>query len=205
MKDPLPRRDSGGTLNAEIERLIHQNEVIRADAAGLAADMSEEQFNWSPGDGRWSVGQCFDHLNVSNRLWLPMIAVATSDGRRRGLLHDGPYSYGFLSRMFLRLVEPPAKLKVGAPRGFHPADGLQRQAVMREFDAIHEQLGTLIRSANGLDLARIRCPSAFSRHVRYNLGMSFWILMAHDRRHIWQARNVCQAAGFPSVRVAPAG
>jgi hypothetical protein len=28
--------------------------------------------------------------------------------------------------------------------------------------------------------------------------MSFWLLAAHDRRHIYQAREVCKAPGFPA-------
>jgi hypothetical protein len=41
-----------------------------------------------------------------------------------------------------------------------------------------------------LDLAHVRTISPVSRLVRLPLGAYFNFILAHDRRHVWQARQV---------------
>jgi hypothetical protein len=194
----LPPRPYERSVNPELERLLYQVNVIKMDARGLAGNLTHEQFNWKPAPGMWSVGQCFDHLNAFNRRWLPILEEAIERGRARGLLDPGPYTYGFLSRWLLANMEPPAKRKFRAPRRFEPSADCAVDEVMAEFQSLHERLEELLRAADGLDLARIRVSSPVTRWIRYSLGMSFWLLAAHDRRHIYQAREVCKAPGFPA-------
>ncbi len=194
---PLPEREYNRELNPEVERLLYQVSVIKIDVQGLAGPLSETQFNWAPAPAHWSVGQCLEHLNITNRRWLPLLEDAIREGRARGLLHDGPYSYGFLSRIFLRLVEPPPRVRVRAPKTFRPEAEQRLDRVLPEFISLHERLERLLESAGGLDLARIKVRSAFSPWIRYNLGMAFWILTAHERRHIRQARQICNHPDFP--------
>lgn len=200
MLDTLPPRAYDRTLNSEIERLLYQLDVVVMDAQGLAAGLDREQFNWRPDAGRWSAGQCMEHLNITARRALPLFEEAIQEGRAQGRTHPGPYVYGFFERLFLRALEPPVKRwRVGAPKGFLPGDDLDPEMVMGEFASLHQRARELIRDANGLDLARIKVPSAFSRRVRYSLGMGFWILTAHDRRHVWQARMVLQTRTRPAA------
>ncbi len=194
---PLPERKYDRGLNSEIERLLYQVSIIKMDAQGLAGELNDAQFNWTPAPARWSMAQCFDHLNITNRKWLPFFEESIQEGRARGALHGGPYSYGFLSRMFLRVVEPPARFKAKAPKGFQPETSHRLDKVMPEFVALHERVEGLLQSASGLDLASIKVQSAFSKRIRYSLGMGFWILTAHDRRHIWQARQLRNDPNFP--------
>ena len=194
MRITLPQRDYDRSINSEIERLLYQSNVILMDAKGLASG-ANELLIWTPGRGQWSATQCLEHLNITHRRWQPLFERAIHSAREQKVLSDGPYSYGFFSRMFLRMTEPPAKFRLKAPGSFQPPNELTAQKVMAEFEQHHRELEKLIRAANGLDLARIRVTSAFSKYVRYSLGMGFWILLAHDRRHIRQAREVLQQAG----------
>ena len=204
MTVPLPQREYDRTVNSEIERLLYQDRVIQMDAQGLAAGLDDQEFNWSPGAARWSVGQCIEHLNTTHRIWQPLLAEAVNSARDRNQLSDGPYAYGFLSRLFLRWTEPPVKFRARAPKRFRPAERILPGQALSEFREHHDRLDKLLADANGVDLAGVRVASAFSRYFRYSLGMAFWILLAHDRRHLWQARQIRQAAGFPARLTAAA-
>ena len=195
MEIALPKREYDRSVNSEIERLLYQNSVILMDAKGLTSGVDDAQLNWTAGKGAWSANQCLEHLNITHRLWQPILEKAIDSAKAREVLSDGPYSYGFFSRLFLRMAEPPAKLRIKTTAPFRPAGELAAQTLIAEFEERHERLNGTIRSANGLDLARIRVRSAFSKYVRFSLGMAFWILLAHDRRHIWQARQMLQRAG----------
>jgi hypothetical protein len=194
---PIPPRQQDKTVNPEIERLLYQVKVILQEAEGLIQGIDDRQFNWRPPGGGWSMAQCFDHLNVSNRQFLPVLRQRVEHGRRDGRLHDGPYSYSFLSRWMFRSISPPVKRKFRAPKSFRPAEAKAMQAVLEEWRTSHDEIAKLLNEASGLDLAGIKAPSPVTKLLRYNLGMAFWIMTAHDRRHLAQARDVRNAAGFP--------
>ncbi|MCP5114215.1 MAG: DinB family protein [bacterium] len=120
MAPPLPIRGYNRGVNSELDRLLCQNSAIVMDAKGLASGVDEAQLNWSEPGSEWSAAQCFEHLNITHRLWLPLTEQAVKDGHEQGTLSNGPYAYGFLSRMFLRMVEPPMKMRFKAPGSFRP-------------------------------------------------------------------------------------
>lgn len=194
---PLPRREYDRTINAEIERLVYQVNVIRQEADGLLWGLSDDQLNWPPGAGRWSMAQCIDHLNVSNQLAIKGLEKAVRDGRAAGLLSQGPFAYGFLSRWFHRKLLPPVKSRFRAPKNMEPASHRTLAEISAQWKITHDRLEDLIHDANGLDLAAIKVTSPAASFIRYSLGMAFWIQTAHDRRHLWQARQVRNRPDFP--------
>ena len=186
-------------MNADVQEWLRQNTAIQEDARRLAAGLSDAQFNWSPAVGRWSIGQCLDHLNISNAKQLALLETGIARGRVEGRLGDGPFRYGLVSRLFRRIMEPPVRLRwVKAPPPFQTAADKAAAEVTGEFQAIHERLIEALRQADGLDLPGVRVTSAFNDKIDYSLGMAFWIMAAHDRRHLWQAWQVRRSPGFPA-------
>jgi hypothetical protein len=51
-----------------------------------------------------------------------------------------------------------------------------------------------------LDLARVKAPAPGLGPVKLNLHITFAWIAAHERRHLWQARQVRGHAGFPAER-----
>ena len=196
---PLPPRAPEPALNPELDRLMYQLKVVREDAQGMVFGLTDAQLQWSPGQGAWSVKGCFEHLNETNRLMIAELEKSIRAGRQANQLHDGPYSYGFFARWFLRKLEPPVTQRYGAPANIRPQGNKSWAQVREEWESQHDRLAQLLRESNGLDLARIKTQSPVSRLIRYSLGMAFWVQSAHDRRHLWQARNVITHANFPKV------
>lgn len=196
---PLPRREYDRSINAEIERLLYQVKVIRQEAEGLYWGLTEAQWHWAPGEGGWSIAQCFDHLNITNRLFIAAFETSIRQARAEKLLSDGPFAYGFFSRWMYRVMQPPVKRRFKAPKKFEPAGRRKPEEILAEWEATHERLSELIREANGLNLVKAKVTSPASNFIRYPLGMGFWIQTAHDRRHLWQARQVRNHPAFPGA------
>jgi len=195
---PLPPRTYDTSLNSELERLQYQIEVIRQEAEGLLWGLSDEQFNWSPGGGAWSMAQCMDHLNVTNARMIEQMEASIEGGRQAGLRSDGPFVYSLLGRWFRKIVEPPPKFKAKAPQVFKPAPRRSMEETQAAWKKTHDRLEELILAANGLDLAKIKVRSAALPMLKFELGMAFWIQTAHDRRHLWQMRQIRNHPGFPA-------
>src|SRR5262245_12431796 len=191
-------------MNADTQSMLQQLEAIKNEGVALAAGLSEAQFNWRPGAGRWSIGQNLNHLNVGDLQVLPAFDRAIEQGRAQGRLSAGPFRYGWFSRMMIASMEPPPRMRMKTPmkgsageepraaEGGAGVDGVIGCARVRDL------LAERVRQADGLDLGRIGTISPVNRLVRLPLGAYFAFILAHDRRHLWQARQVRTSPGFPT-------
>ena len=184
---------------ADIDDLARQFRDVRARATQLVAPLTGAQFNWRPGEGRFSVAECFHHLTVTAREVEAKMRPAIAEGRRRGLVAAGPFAYGWFSRWFEAEMEPPPKHRQRSPRPFAIAIGSDhdKAGTMGAFDQAGEAWIELLEAARGLDLRRVRVGSPASSLLRFPVGAYFQISSAHERRHLWQAEQVLKAEGFP--------
>lgn len=190
-------RTESESLIPELEEYARQVEAIKRDATDLVVELSEAQFNWRPEAGRWSIAECLTHLNVTARQYFPLIRAAIEQARARRQLSPGPFRHGFLGNWFVRSLEPPVKRRSKAPKVFVPPPDQPFASVVPEFMGVQEQLLLLVRDANGVDLARAKVRSPANRLIRLSLGQSLALLAAHERRHLWQARQVKDDPRFP--------
>ena len=185
----------------ELEAYRDQFRAARIEANRLCAGLNSAQANWRPGVERWSVAECLIHLTVSARIYCALIRPVVAQAHARGLLGTGPFRYGIISRWLLRSVEPPVRGRTKTPRRFQPPDGVVHGIAntLAEFVAVGVEWEECLNAANGLDLAQVRVPSPVVPWLRFRLGALFAGQAAHERRHLWQARRVLTASGFPSA------
>jgi hypothetical protein len=184
-----PRIDVAQALQPEIQDYLRQFEDATSTAQHVVEGLTDEQLQWQPGPDRWSIAECFSHMNVTADKYYPPIDKSMRLARERGLLGQGPYRHGFLMNKFIRMLEPPPRRSFKAPRPFAPRSRAVEDEIPNFFshqDAIKNR----VREANGLDLARVKMVSPITRLLRMTLGQSFALLAAHERRHLWQAARV---------------
>lgn len=169
-------------------------EELRSAAAGyrgLVNSMPAEDLNRRPASGRWSVADCVAHVTRSNREYLtPMRdALERSDASTKRAFRQT-----FLGGWMVRKLEPPVKGKQRSPKLFLPPTGVQhdRAGLLSEFEEAQGELFGLLEKAASRDLSRVKMSSPASSLLRMNLWDAFRILAAHQRRHLWQARNVAK-------------
>ena len=179
-------------MNSELEGYLDQLLSIRQDAPGIVARLTDEQINWRPAPNRWSIGECFSHLNTAAKIAMRGFDEAIANARARGLTSNGPFAYPLLERFFIQTIEPPPKFRVRAPSVLAPVREVKAADVLREFFEWQDQAARRMREADGLDLRRARTRSPAVSWLRYSLGTGFVIFLAHERRHLWQARQVRQ-------------
>jgi len=185
-------------LTPEIDEFRRQFEQISADVDALAAPLSEAQFSWKPNPNTWSIAECLEHMNATARLYLPSLDEGIADAIRQGAYAEGPFAYNWLGRLFTRLMEPPSRLRVSAPKETHPGPERPKRETVAGFRAYQVQYIDRLRQANGIDLARARARAPVLTWIPIPLGSAFAVMAAHERRHLWQARRVTQMDGFPA-------
>lgn len=183
-------------LPADIVSLDRAFDAAERDARALVAGLTEETGRWRSQPGSWSVAECLDHLATANRVYLQAMQGpgdrALTEGRRR----RGPAQPGLIGGWFVRSLEPPPRpgFKMKAPRKIRPrtAPGLA-DAAAAFFDS-HGKVRALLQRYADIDLAGVRFPNPFIPGLRFSLATGFHVLAAHDRRHLWQAWRVRNAA-----------
>jgi hypothetical protein len=177
-------------VNSQLEGYQDQLLSIRQQVPGLVAGLADQQFKWSPGAKRWSMAHCFEHLNAAARAFVPTINRTIEEARSSGLTGPGPFTYPLIDRLFINFNEPPPRLRIPAPGILIPTPDKPMSEIVGEFIDWQDRIRESIGRADGLDLARARGRSPALPLIRWSLGALFAIVLAHERRHLWQARQV---------------
>jgi hypothetical protein len=180
MTSPLPD---------DLAAILAGLEESDCEAQALLAVLDEERFSARPDERSWSVAHCLDHLNVGNRIYLEAMRSAVENAGRRDIVRLGPIQPRVLERWFIREMEPPPRRRLPAPRKIRPSRK-SRAEVGEEWTLIQAQLRELLHEAAPLDLNRTRFTNPFFPLIRFGVGTGFLVIEAHERRHLWQARQI---------------
>lgn len=181
-------------LMAELARLAFE-------ASQISTPLDDAQFNWQPDGGKaWSVGQCIDHLVRANRCYLDALEEAVRAAGAPEMPEPPAMQPGRLGRWFLKTLEPPATLKVNAPKKIVPAARCPKQATLVAYAGEQQRLIALVRATARLDVNGIRFENPLASGLRvFNVATGLLVIPAHERRHLAQARRVVEHPDFPSA------
>jgi hypothetical protein len=176
-------------------RLVSELHDADERATALAKTLSEQQLNWHPGPGDWSVGQCLEHLCITNEVYLPAIADSLAGRPRRAVEEITP---GWLGRWFIRnYIEPSSETRrARAPKAIAPGTRVD-SAVLDRFLSGNQKARELVRRAGNHDVNRIRFRNPFIPGLRFTVGTGLEIVAKHQRRHLLQAGRISESLQFP--------
>lgn len=168
---------------------------LKDEATRLVADANADTLSVRPDPETWSAVQCLDHLNTAGWLLLRSMEDAIQQGQAEGPYGDPPFEYGFFSRWFVHSMKPSSGWTFSAPSVFEPdaPNTLYPGEVIDEFAALQDQFSACVVEAEGLDLRGIRVPSPAVPLLRISLGAWFEATLAHEQRHLTQARRTLNA------------
>ena len=106
---------------------------------------------------------------------------------------------GFWGNYFTRTMMPKnvneIRNRMMTVKHFSPEKSVNVESVFNEFVGHQEKLLQLLEVARRRNLSTIHIPTAISRLIRLKLGDMFRFLIAHEQRHLIQARNAIKAVG----------
>jgi hypothetical protein len=182
----------GSAFNRDASALGDQLDAIEADARALVDGLSPEQGGWRPAPEAWSVAECLDHLASANRVYLEAMRPSAERALANGRMRRGPALPGLIGGWFVSSLEPPAKplFKGKAPQKIRPRTQPPLADAFDAFIASHHDARAFQQRFMNIDLARTRFPNPFIPGVRFSLATGLNVIVAHERRHLWQAWNV---------------
>ena len=175
-------------LEADVKQIISAAEHLQTADPVKLGYCSEES--------KWSVAQVVEHMNAYCRHYLPLI--------ERTMVHitkdvSAWFVPGFWGNYFTNSIMPKnvfeVKNKMKTSKLFSPDKSVNVEAAFRDFFQHQNKLLQLLEVARRRNLNSVYVPSAMTRLIRFKLGDIFRFLIAHEQRHMIQARNAVKAVG----------
>src|SRR5690242_11090867 len=183
----------GSSLSPQLEQLVQSFEQAKADARQLLTGSNEEVLRKRPSQDSWSALECVGHLNLGNSMMLAEIEKAIDQSRALHKAPDQNYKMDLIGKLMVWSFKP-GRVKLKAPAAIaKPIQHGSAQKALSEFERHQDEAIGLIRGSAGLAIDRCKMKSPFAS-VRYSAYSAFEIIAAHNRRHLWQARNAVEKA-----------
>lgn len=192
---------TGGTRisTSQLERVLNELQSVTLNARDLVGGHCGADLTASLESASWSVAQCLDHLARTTNAFLPAISSAIVLAPR--LTSNRALRTGALTRLFIRNLEPPYRLRFKVLAPLVPCDhGFD--SAWNAFEDSQAELMKTIQSAIGLAVDQVRVESPVYGRFSYNVYGALRVLAAHERRHLWQIQQILKALDDARLRSA---
>lgn len=166
------------------------------ESAEYFKNVDKNKMVYSPEKGKWSIVQILEHLNAYNRFYLTEIEKNLSI-----ISYDkNPwFQPGFWGEKFTRMMKPKnvfeIKNKMKTSKKYSFPNSLNVETVLNEFLEHQDKLLHFLELAKKSDLNKIHIPLTITNLIKFKLGDVFRFLIAHEQRHLIQARNTLKKVG----------
>ncbi|MGA0560577.1 DinB family protein [Larkinella sp. VNQ87] len=190
--------------NVLLEQLAAETRELIQVVQGEFNSLTDRELNRQPSPDRWSVAQCLEHLNSYGTYYLPRLENAIQEGAQKGSRPAARFRSGWLGNYFTNSMRPNDDGSIGmkskAVKNHTPASDLDARAVLWVFLDQQNQIIALLEEAKRVDIQELRVPISIARFVRLSVGDTFRFLLAHEQRHVLQARKVARIL-FPDSKL----
>ena len=179
-----------------------QEMVTRSTAAGERVQnefgsLSYEQLNWKPADNRWSIGQCLDHLIISDCLYFPTLKKIVAGNYRMKFWERWSPFTGMFGKMMVSQVGEKPNRKMKAPKILVPSASNIDTGILERFQKHLDTLIAFMIDCRNTELDRVHISSPVTGIITYSLRNAFLLLVQHEHRHISQGVKLKGMRGFP--------
>jgi len=171
----------------QLSTLLEQIQGATHSAERLVEGRNSADLNVRLEPNSWSVAQCLDHLAQTTRAFLPAISESVANAPR--LLGSRPLRTGLLARLFIRNLQPPYRIRIKVLPQLTPKNE-DFDLAWPGFVESQSQLSDAVLSAAGFAIDTVKIKSPVYARVTYNVYGAFRMLLAHERRHLWQVEQI---------------
>lgn len=170
-------------------RIASELDAADARAVALVTGLTLAQLNWKPRPDAWSIGQCLEHLCLSNEVYAEPMTKALG-GRATGPVDE--IRPGWFGRWFIRrYIEPTTPRTRGrAPKTTVPVVRQVDASILDRFIASNARIRDVIALAREHDVNRVRFRNPFVPLIRFTVGTGLQIIARHNHRHLLQAERL---------------
>ena len=179
-----------------LEKFLGESPLLIDTANNQFNGLLESQINWRPFEDKWSIGECIEHLVITQKLYnskikeLPPVFKNTGKGSFK-------FKRTFGGRMILKYVDPDSTTRTKTFKIFKPTSKQININIIRSFCEEVETMISFAENLHGVDLTKLKISSPVSKLLKMNVGDALLINLYHNNRHLNQAEKILNATNFP--------
>ena len=153
-------------------------------------ELTNEQLNEKPAPEVWSIGQNIDHLITTNKSYFPIIESLKKGTYKLPFIAKIGFLVKFNGKMVLSAVQPDRKKRMKTFSVWEPQQSVVPVDILDQFLQHQDQLKLVINNASDLIEKKAIISSPANRQIVYYLHTAFDIIIAHEKRHLEQAKEL---------------
>jgi hypothetical protein len=173
-----------------IEHMISLGQKAAHRVTSEFGQLPTEILNLKPGENSWSIGQCLDHLIISDSLFFPAFEKIKTGAYQMNMVQKWSPLSKFFGNMMEHYISEKVHRKIKSPVIFLPARNEYTPEIIKEFEMHSSTILDYLKSSKETDLDKTILCSRLSRFVTFNLRTAFKMVIHHQYRHINQALHV---------------
>jgi uncharacterized damage-inducible protein DinB len=180
-----------------IQLMLDKGKLAAEKVRTEFSNISPEQLNWKPMPSSWSIGQCLDHLIVSDSLYFPSLEKIAAGTYHMNFWEKWSPLSRYFGQTLVQQIQEQVTKKFKAPKVFTPSASQIDIGILDRFQKHLDTMLEYVAAHKRSNLDKVYITSPVSRFVTYSLRDAITILINHEYRHIHQAERVKQARNFP--------
>jgi len=173
------------------------NSIVQKDLLTL----SKDQLRWKSNENSWSIIECLEHIVLSGDYYLKEIKKKFDKKIPSNTPINIQYNPGLIGNYSTKSMEPKEgkiKVKMKTLKRMKPGKSqLDTDRIIDKFQNYQKETLALLDKSRFYDLGKIKINSSLGILIRFKLGDAFRFVIAHNQRHMLQAKNVMKYPGFP--------
>lgn len=166
---------------------------ITQDCQAWYGQLDEAHLNWQPNANTWSIAQNLEHLMVVNRSYYPLVESLRAGTLKLPWIAKVPFLVRSMGNLILKSVQPDYKGKTKTFTIWQPRSSALPYDQVHLFEEHQTELKAFISSCSDLIEQGAVIYSPANKRIAYKLEVAFDIMVAHEARHLQQARQVLAA------------
>jgi len=188
---PVRAADASITKD-ERQKIVDLLNESKAEFLAAVTNLSDEQWKWKPAPNRWSVGECAEHIVLSEGALFGKAQEALKNPA------DPDWETKTKGKTeFILDVMAARKGRAQAPEEIQPAGKMSRAEIMAKFAEVR---GRTLKTVQTVDvpLKEHLAPHPFPIFNPLNAYQWLLYIPLHNMRHDKQIEEVKATAGFPA-------
>jgi hypothetical protein len=176
-------------MNSELENLTSELQKIAADAESKFGSLSAGQINWRPSAEGWSVGQCFEHLIKTNKLFDGELEKIAGGARRNSFWESWSPLTSFGGKFLIKSLKSDARKFKAPTQAIVPPSEIEAN-IIEQFSEHQADMIEKIKRTEKADWRKTVITSPFMKLMTYSFADGLQVVVEHEKRHFRQAERV---------------
>ncbi|NBB88156.1 MAG: DinB family protein [Bacteroidetes bacterium] len=155
--------------------------------------LTPEQLNWKPDPKTWSIAQNIEHLITINSTYFPVIQSVKDGTYEPPFIAKFGFITSFFGNMLYRAVQPNRKWKSKTMPMWEPTQGDVPEGILKRFEDHQDVLKKRMDDAQDVAEEGAIISSPANKNLIIKLEKAFDIIIAHEKRHYEQSKEVLRA------------